>query len=37
VIPAMGSKFGLPELFGPQSQPQALSGSHRWRVLIRLQ
>jgi hypothetical protein len=37
VIPAMGSKFGLPELFGPQSQPQTLSGSHRWRVLIRLQ
>ncbi|HEY5756142.1 MAG TPA: glycoside hydrolase family 2 TIM barrel-domain containing protein [Steroidobacter sp.] len=37
VIPAMGSKFGLPELFGPQSQPQTLSGSHRWRVLIHLE
>lgn len=37
VIPAMGSKFGKPELFGPQSQPQSLSGSHQWRVLIYLQ
>lgn len=37
VIPAMGSKFGRPELFGPQSQPQTLSGSQRGRVLIYLQ
>lgn len=37
VIPAMGSKFGLPELFGPQSQPQTLTGAHRWRALIRLE
>ncbi|MFC4312517.1 glycoside hydrolase family 2 TIM barrel-domain containing protein [Steroidobacter flavus] len=37
VIPAMGSKFGAPELFGPQSQPRTLRGSHQGRVLLRLQ
>jgi hypothetical protein len=36
VIPAMGSKFDLPEQLGPQSQPQTLSGTQRGRVLISL-
>ncbi|HEY0685890.1 MAG TPA: glycoside hydrolase family 2 TIM barrel-domain containing protein [Steroidobacter sp.] len=29
VIPAMGTKFDLPESLGPQSQPQTLSGIQR--------
>lgn len=37
VIPAMGSKFDLPEQLGPQSQPKTLSGVQRGRVLISLQ
>lgn len=37
VIPAMGSKFDLPEQLGPQSQPRVLSGTQRGRVLIDLQ
>ena len=36
VIPAMGSKFDLPEQLGPQSQPRMLSGARRERVLITL-
>ncbi len=36
VIPAMGSKFDLPEQLGPQSQPKMLSGTQRGRVLISL-
>jgi beta-galactosidase/beta-glucuronidase len=36
VIPAMGSKFDLPEQLGPQSQPKLLSGAQRGRVLIYL-
>ena len=32
VIPAMGSKFTLPEVHGPESQSRQVSGAHHGRV-----
>jgi Beta galactosidase small chain len=32
VIPAIGTKFDLPDALGPQSQPQRMSGAQRGRV-----
>lgn len=35
VIPAIGTKFDLPEVLGPQSQPRAVSGVQRGQLLFR--
>jgi hypothetical protein len=34
-IPAMGSKFNYPEVYGPQSQPVKVSGTKRGSVIFR--
>ena len=36
VIPAMGTKFTLPDVLGPQSQTRAVSGVQEGRLLFRL-
>jgi hypothetical protein len=35
VIPAMGSKFTLPEVIGPESQTRTVTGVHRGAVVFR--
>ena len=37
VIPAMGTKFNLPETLGPQSQPRTLSGPQRGQLRFSFQ
>lgn len=35
VIPAMGTKFTLPDVLGPESQPRQVSGVHHGSVVLR--